>query len=196
MNEIVTREPMDDKVAALRQRVEATAKMKPITAKHFELLSESVYGLTGVLLSPTTLKRLWGYLSESVTPRKTTLDVLARYCGWRDYEDFAGGDTPEVESGNVGASALRADGKLARGSRVRLFWPPSRSCLIEYKGNLEWVVVASEGTRLQPGDTFRCAVIISGEPLYLDNLIHAGSRPGVYVCGRKSGVTFELLPPA
>lgn len=169
--------------------------MKPVTAKHFERLSESVYGLTGVLLSPTTLKRLWGYLNENVTPRVATLDILARYCGWRDYQDFIGGDTPEIESGSVGASVLRADGDVARGSRVRLFWPPSRSCLIEYKGSLDWVVISSEGTRLQPGDTFRCPVIISGEPLYLDNLIHAGSRRGVYVCGRRSGVTFELVHP-
>ena len=30
-----------------------------------------------------------------------------------------------------------------------------------------------------------------GEPLYLDNLVHGDDRPGVYVCGRKSGVTFS-----
>lgn len=140
-----------------------------------------------------TLKRLWGYLDEQVRPRRSTLDVLARFCGWRDFDDFAVGNIPEIESGNVGNATIRTGENISRGERVRLFWPPSRVCLIEYTGGFDWKVVEAEGTRLLPGDTFRCALIVSGEPLYLDHLIHEGSRPGVYVCGRKSGITFKFM---
>lgn len=180
-------------VNGLCRRVEAVANMEVRTSGQFEILSDIVNLRTGVLLSPTTLKRLWGYLDEPVRPRRSTLDVLARFCGWRDFDDFADGNLPEIESGNIGSAAIRAGENISRGERVRLFWPPSRMCLIEYTGNLDWKVVETEGTRLRPGDTFRCALIVAGEPLYLDNLIHEATRPGVYVCGRKSGITFKRL---
>lgn len=179
--------------AQLCQAVEKAAKLTPSTPKDFESLSEAIERRSGVLFSPTTLKRLWGYLDEPVTPRAFTLDALARFCGWHDFNDFAAGNIPDIESGNIGSSSIRAGENISRGERVTLFWPPSRMCLIEYLGDLEWKVVEAEGTRLRPGDTFRCALIVSGEPLYLDNLIHEGSRPGVYVCGRKSGITFKFL---
>lgn len=179
--------------ARLCPEVEKAAKLTALTPKGFESLSEAIERRTGVLFSSTTLKRLWGYLDEPVTPRAFTLDVLARFCGWRDFNDFADGNLPEIESGNIGSAAIRAGENISRGERVRLFWPPSRMCLIEYTGNLDWKVVETEGTRLRPGDTFRCALIVAGEPLYLDNLIHEATRPGVYVCGRKSGITFKRL---
>lgn len=178
--------------AHLCREVEKAANLTAaLTPKGFESLSETIRRRTGVLLSPTTLKRLWGYLDESVSPRASTLDVLARFCGWRDFGDFSAGNVPEIESGNIGSSTIRAGENISRGERVRLFWAPSRMCLIEYLGDIDWKVVEAEGTRLRPGDTFQCVLIVSGEPLYLDNLIHEGSHPGVYVCGRKSGITFK-----
>ena len=178
--------------ASLCREVEATANMKPATPKGFEQLSEAIFKRTNVLLSPSTLKRLWGYIDEPVTPRPSTLDTLSRYCGWRDYEHFSMGYTPDIESGNIGSTVIRAGENILPGERVRLFWNPSRACEIEYQGNLRWKVVESEGTRLKPGDRFRCPLIIYGEPLYLDHLIRGGSHVGVYVCGSKSGITFEI----
>lgn len=177
----------------LRQRVEETANMKAATPKGFESLSDVIFNRTGVLLSPTTLKRIWGYLDESVAARRSTLDTLSRFCGWRDYEHFVSGATPDIESGNVGSKVIRAGENIRPGGRIRIFWNPGRVCEIKYLGNLHWIVMEAEGTRLQPGDRFRCPLIISGEPLYLDNLIKDGNRPGVYICGSKSGVTFKIV---
>ena len=175
----------------LSGRVEQTYGKQVLTPLQFEALADDIFRRTGKLLSPTTLKRLWGYLKEPMKPRQSTLDVLAGYCGWRDYEDFLKGNVPDIESGNVGTNVIRADKDICKGGRIRLMWAPSRVCEIEYLGELKWRVVSSQGTRLSPGDTFSCALIVSGEPLYLDNLMHGDDRPGVYVCGRKSGVTFS-----
>lgn len=177
----------------LCREVEAAAHLPVTTPKEFEALSESIHRRTGVLLSPTTLKRLWGYLDEPVTPRTSTLDTLARFCGWRDYGHFLTGDRPDIESGNVGSKVIRAGEDIRPGGRVRLFWNPSRVCEIEYRGNLDWEVVEASGTRLSPGDRFRCPLIVAGEPLYLDGLIKDGNRRGVYVCGSKTGITFEII---
>lgn len=184
---------IDADLASLRRHVEIAADIAAATPKQFELLSERIHARTGEMLSPTTLKRLWNYLDETVTPRRSTLDLLARFCGWRDYSDFESGNRPEIESGNVGNSVIRSGEDITRGGRVRLFWSPARVCDIEYLGATEWKVVRSEGTRLKPDDRFSCPLIVSGEPLYLDRLVHEGNPPGVYVCGRKSGVRFTIL---
>ena len=52
-------------------------------------------------------------------------------------------------------------------------------------------VVASVATRLQPGDSFQCSVIIEGEPLFLTNLQQPGRPVTNYVCGRNGGIRFE-----
>lgn len=178
---------------ALCRAVEAAANITASTPKEFETLSEAIYGRTGFLLSPTTLKRLWGYLDEPVKPRRSTLDVLARFCGWPDYAHFLSGNTPDIESGNVGSRYIRAGENITPGTLVRLFWNPSRVCDIEYLGAFDWKVVKSEGTRLRPGDRFSCRLIVAGEPLYLDNLVKDGNRAGVYVCGRKTGIDFKIV---
>lgn len=43
---------------------------------------------------------MWGYLTEPVTPRKTTLDVLAQYVGYKDWNAFTQKepDTPSYSS--------------------------------------------------------------------------------------------------
>lgn len=182
-------------IETLCRRVEETLGLKATAPKQFDRLSVMIFERTGTLLSPTTLKRLWGYLKVASTPRISTLDVLARCCGWRDYANFLAGNRPEIESGYVGSRVLNAEKDLVVGQTVRLTWAPSRICVIKYLGNSNWIVTRSEKTRLMPGDTFRCPVIIAGEPLYLDNVRHSDFRPGVYVCGRRTGITFTLDDP-
>lgn len=185
--------PREKELKELIQRVEDTANMKATTPKEFEKLSEAIFRRTGILLSPTTLKRIWGYLDESKTARRSTIDTLCRFCGWQDYEHFVSGAVPDLESGNVGSNVIRAGENIQPGERIRIYWNPARMCEMKYLGNLQWIVMESEGTRLKPGDTFRCPLIISGEPLYLDNITKDGNRAGVYVCGSKSGITFTKI---
>ncbi|PWV56590.1 hypothetical protein [Chitinophaga sp. S165] len=54
----------------------------------FEKLSESIQEATGVILSITTLKRLWGKLSYTNSPAITTLNTLAQYAGYPDWGTF------------------------------------------------------------------------------------------------------------
>ncbi len=79
---------MMESINHLRRLVEESFGSEVKSPKGFIQLSESIFGRTGVLMSPTTLKRIWGYLSEPVTPRQSTLDTLARYLGWNNWSEF------------------------------------------------------------------------------------------------------------
>ena len=39
-------------------------------------------------MSASTLRRFWGYVSEGVSPSKFTKDVLAKFLGYTDFEQF------------------------------------------------------------------------------------------------------------
>ena len=60
-------------IARLRKKVEETFGREIKTPKDFENLSQVVNDRTDNYISATTLKRMWGYLTEPVTPRKGTL---------------------------------------------------------------------------------------------------------------------------
>jgi hypothetical protein len=65
----------------------------------FEKLSSEIQYDTGVNLSVTTLKRLWGKLKYDSMPTATTLNTLARYAGYEDWRHFKRVNTTAEEQG-------------------------------------------------------------------------------------------------
>lgn len=183
----------------LRTDIETALKKKLQTPKDFEYLRERIYARLHTLVSRTTLMRLWGYVDEEVTPRKGTLDILSRFLGYQDWESYQENASlpKEQQSSPVMSRKLNVNSDLYIGERLRLTWQPDRVCDVEYLGELSFRVIASENTRIQPGDTFQCSLIIEGEPLYLDNLRKGDGSSSAetiaYVCGKKTGVNFEHL---
>ena len=183
----------------LRTDIETALKKKLQTPKDFEYLRERIYARLHTLVSRTTLMRLWGYVDEEVTPRKGTLDILSKFLGYKDWESFQENTMlpKEQQSSPVMSRKLSVNTDLCIGEKLRLTWQPDRVCDVEYLGELSFSVIASENTRIQPGDTFQCSLIIEGEPLYLDNLRKGDGSSSAetiaYVCGKKTGVNFEHL---
>ena len=99
-------EGLEKAIEQLRLAVERKAGKKMQTNKDFDCLSDSVYDQTHAKISTTTLKRIWGYLSEGVTPRRYTLDQLARFIGYDDFDAFSASletdKAPESDNSNVG----------------------------------------------------------------------------------------------
>ncbi len=174
-------------------RVEESFGREVKSPKDFTQLSESIFWRTGILMSPTTLKRIWGYLSEPVTPRQATLDTLARYVGWNNWTEFQQNDNPGIDSGMVSSEHIDVLRQLKWGEVVRLMWQPSRVCDVKYIGAGKFQIMKAQGTKLSAGDTFTCHIIVDSEPLYLDNLLHNGIPSATYVCGRHHGIHFLRL---
>ena len=177
----------------LRSEIETALKKKLCTPKDFEFLRERIYARLHVMISKTTLMRMWEYVDEPVKPRKSTLDILAQFLGYQDWDSYHQNTLlpEEQQSSPILSRRLSVARELNGGERLRLTWQPDRVCDIEYLGDLQFRVIASENTRLKPGDTFECSLIIEGEPLYLDHLKQDTQQTISYVCGKKSGVMFE-----
>ena len=181
----------------LRNEIEVAIHRRLATPKDFEALREMIFLRLHILVSATTLKRIWGYIDDSVSTRRSTLDILARYIGYADfdaYENGTVGDIAESPSSPIMARRIDVDEELQPGDMIRLTWQPGRICDVEYRGDRVFCVVASQCTRLKAGDTFKCSLMIEDEPLYIDMLVTADSvTPTAYVCGKKSGIHFEPI---
>ena len=183
-----------EQITSLQLTVEEAIGRQPQTPKDFDTLSDRIFARTGEMVSRNTLRRIWGRIGGDVMPRHSTLDILARFVGYNDYKAFCGG-IPGGESSSpfLGRHLSVADG-LMPGDRLRLTWQPGRVCDVQYNGSLHFRVTHAENTRLREGDTFLCSIIVEGQPLYLDQLQHAGQTPITYICGKlEGGVRFELL---
>ena len=68
---------------ALLSEVERKYGRRIATSTDFEALSVVIEHEINEMISASTLKRLWGYVSSNPSPRVSTLDILSRYVGSR-----------------------------------------------------------------------------------------------------------------
>ena len=178
----------------LKKEVERIMGRQLREARDFEELSAILLKGTRERLSPTTLKRLWGYLPhEEVQTRRHTLDVLARLTGFHDYEDFCAraDGLDEVQSGILPEVGISTEG-MRRGQQLVITWRPDRRIVVKHLGDSRFEIIEAENTKLCVGDTFRCHLMIQHEPLYLDDVVHLGRPAMVYVAGQRDGVVVRL----
>lgn len=178
----------------LKREVERVVGHELREARDFELLSQLILRGTRERLSPTTLKRLWGYLkNEEVLTRQHTLDVLARFAGYRSYEEFCNHaeSKDDVQSGICMEDRVTTEG-MRPGQRLVITWLPDRRIVVKHLGGSRFEILESENSKLSVGDTFRCHLMIQHEPLYLDELIHHGMPPTAYVAGQRNGVMVQV----
>lgn len=58
------------------------------SAADFDLLSSAIQQATSETISPSTLKRIFGYVRSDAAPSATTLSILSRYVGYAGWSDF------------------------------------------------------------------------------------------------------------
>lgn len=183
-------------VGKLKECIENVAGFRMCTPKDFDNLARMIFDETGSMLSPTTLKRLWGYLREKELqlPRLSTLNILSKYIGYVDYETFCKFQQTdgECESDFLKNNCIHAK-QLLKGDKVRLLWQPDRCVTIQYMGLCMFKVLESKNSKLSQDDIFICERIIENQPLLLSNLIHENGDPVNYICGKKGGVKFQLV---
>jgi hypothetical protein len=188
--------PINEIYKKLQTTVEKAVGRTMLTPRDFDYLASCIHTTTKENVSAMTLKRFWGYLGEKNErqPRLGTLNLLARMVGYTDWmtyykESSASG---KVESDFLKNNSLQTN-SLPKGSIVRLMWHPDRVVTIRHEGYEVFTVLESVNSKLSAGDTFRCGLVIEGEPMYLAQLKHEDDEPVSYVCGSEGGVTYMVL---
>lgn len=159
------------------------------TSTDFETLSVVIEHQTGELISASTLKRMWGYVSLTPTPRIATLNVLARYTGHSDFKAFCTNlKDSDIYSSTFFSSKYIAVSDLQKGAEVTVGWAPNRLVTIRYLGDFNFEVINSANSQLKPTDRFELSEIIIGYPLFISRILRNGEYTPPFVAGRQGGI--------
>jgi len=160
------------------------------TSTDFESLSVLIEYETGDLVSASTLKRLWGYVSLNPVPRIHTLDILARYIGKRDFKSYCDElQDSDLISSRFFSSEFIAAKELEVGSFVTIGWAPNRLVKLQYIGNETFEVVESHNSKLLKGDVFSVDGFYKGFPLYIPQICRDGEYTPSFIAGKDGGLT-------
>lgn len=176
-------------ILCLRKDIESEVKRKIRTPYDFEFLVGVIWERMHENISPTTLKRLWGYIDGAETTRRSTLCLLSRFLGYEDWEAYtiALAMRTDIESVDFQGEGIHS-ADLERGDLIEVTWLPNRHCVFRYEGETHYVVIESHNSKLRVNDCFETACFIVGKPLYIDRLIRGKAAPTAYAAGTKNGL--------
>ncbi len=176
-------------LAYLLSEVEKKYGRRIATTTDFESLSVVIEHQTGELLSSSTLKRLWGYVTLNPTPRISTLNILSRFIGHRDFKTFCQSLTDsKIFSSTFFSSRHLTVSDLAEMTKVTIGWAPDRIVEIRYLGQFLFEVERSINSKLKSGDRFELSDIILGYPLSISRILRNGEYTPAYVAGQNGGI--------
>lgn len=183
-----------DKAQTLQYLIDITNKnigYIPNTPSEFNDLSAKIHKKTGMHLSQSSLKRLWGYVKYSNMPSHTTLNILSRFNNFDNWESFVNNfeySGQKENSGFVEDTIINSE-SLKPGDILSVSWNDDKSCEAESLDDKRLRVIRSENIKLQPGDVFRINTLCVGMPFYAFNVIRdEESFPG-YIGARNNGIT-------
>lgn len=168
---------------------------RPIkTTVDFEALSTVIEHQTSERISASTLKRMWGYVNDRRSPRRYTLDVLAKYIGCRDFADFC--DKIEAEGlsdSDFFTPFMVASTDLEIDDVVEIGWNPDRFIRLQYLGDNRYKVISSENSKLAQNDEFTIVNFMLGYPLYIPSVLRDNKILPSFVGGKNGGITILVI---
>lgn len=182
----------------LLRRIRLKSGLSMTRSGDFEVLAREIHEKTRDSLGVNTLKRLFGFNSECVSPRLSTLDIIARYLDMPDYESMAkilGEDvcvSRFVEIEGIDVSRLR------QGDRVRISYFPDRVFMLVYIGDSRFEVEEASGSlNILPGDFLTIGQLAKRHRLVVSDVRRGDKDLGAYEAACEYGLkSVEILSPS
>lgn len=153
-----------------------------------ERLSRDISEKINERLGVTTLKRLFGFANDVVSPRGSTLDILSKYAGYESYAEMleklgVTGDSDFEDNSDIKVCDLKS------GDLVTFAYLPDRKVIAKYLGGYKFCIVESIESSLKENDIIRVQCFCAGHPLYIEEVTRGNDSLGRYVAGKVSGLT-------
>lgn len=184
-----------NEIDRLRQEVEKAISRRMSTPADYTFLSEKLVQTGCGYVSPTTLKRLWGYINDTrtlYTPGNFTLRILCNLLGFRDMEDFIEASAALQSMEYTGHFVESRS--LGENVEVILTWAPNRRCVLRHINSSLFEVTEVENSRLRKGDMVECVCFTQNAPAYFSRVFRKDSAPMTYVAGTANGIRFNVNP--
>ncbi len=134
----------------------------------------------------TTLKRLFGFVKGTSAPRLSTLDILARFLGYRNYDHLLLSLDPDKETALSPIRQIQA-AEIAPGSRLRIAYNHG-SLSLECCGECLFRIEQSADSHLRTDDVATIRSFRVSYPLFIHQILREGTKLPAYVAAKVSGI--------
>lgn len=171
------------------RRIREKVRLEMTRSADFDVLAQAIQDKTGETLGVNTLKRLFGFKTDRVAPRLSTMDIIARYLDSADYESLVKviGEDADI-SVFVPIDSLEVQ-SLEKGVRVRVSYDPDRVFILAYAGDFTFVVEEADGSRnIRPGDLLTITQLAVGHRFLASHVVRDGEDLGAYESAKFRGL--------
>ena len=181
-----------EQLARLKKDIERYISRVLNSPADYIYLSEKLQNEGHGYISPTTLKRVWGYISdkgEQYHPSTFTLNSLCKLIGFHDISEYCSQSvniqSKEYKGEYIETHTLPAD------TIITLLWQPNRKVQLRYAGAENFEVVDNENSRLRVGDIVQCNSLTQHAPAFF-RVRREGLKPFSYVAGSAQGIFYHI----
>ncbi len=180
----------------LKKEVESRLSFSLNAPDDYSRLSDLLKEKSCGSVSATTLKRIWGYISDTgadYRPNAYTVTALCNLIGFKNIDDFCNAEYPIQSKEYTGSSVETRS--LPLGTEIELRWQPNRVCVLRHETSMLFKVISVENsTTLRAGDLVECGCFTQHAPVYFPRVFREGAAPSTSMAGSASGITFKILP--
>lgn len=171
------------------RRLKDKVGLEMAKSSDFDALSQSITDSTSENLSVNTLKRLFGFKTDKVVPRLSTMDIIAQYLGYSDYESLIKelGDDADI-SLFTPIDCLEVQ-ELEKGTQIRVAYNPNRVFFLTYLGDYHFIVNDVEGSKnIRKGDLLTITQLAVGHRFVVSHVVRDGQDLGTYESAKFKGL--------
>ncbi len=186
-----SREKFDtDALQRLRKDIELHLCRSFSTPADFIFLSDRLLEDNCGYVSPTTLKRVWGYISdkgEQYVPSNFTRRALCKLIGYKDWNDYKE-NYSSIQSREYAGEFLETI-HMPLNTELTLFWQPNRRIRLRHIKPSLFSVLENENSSLKIGDVAECHCFTQYAPAFF-RIFRQESLPISYVAGSATGIFY------
>lgn len=153
------------------------------------VLSVEIESATKKQLGVNTLKRMLGFIDEIREPRLETLDIIAKYLGFENWDIYWASISKEGNSEFGKLEAIKVM-ELKLNDQIEFHYTPDRIVVIQYCEDYLFDVVRAEHSKLLVGDKIEVRHFYLNYPLKINDVIRKDVHLGSFTAGKISGITF------
>jgi hypothetical protein len=135
-----------------------------------------------------TLKRLFGFINDIREPRLYTLDTIAIYLGYRNWDVYLSSLTQTGNSHFNNLQEINIE-TLELESVVEFGYEPDRIVRLQYEGNKIFIVIFSQNSKLSVNDKVEITHFVLHYPLIALDVERDGISLGRFTAGKIGGIT-------
>ena len=154
----------------------------------FEQLAFDIEKRTRQRIGVNTLKRLFGQIEGANEPRLYTLDMVARYLNFKNWDELLESLEEKGNSDFSSIEEIEID-KLTKGDRIGFYYSPDREVLVEYIEKNQFKVIDSLNSKLKAEDRIEVNHFVLKYPLLVNDVKRNNISLGKFTAGKISGIT-------